>query len=230
MVQELLPGLNKFIDIFSRDTSIGSYSIRVLGNKKEIEIAGGIKFGLTKELRKTFNKYPTIKVIHLNSYGGRVVEARLLQKFIKEKGLITSTDKGCLSACTIAYMGGTSRFIYGEKKLGFHRYALAGNQPDFIKKTIIESFGEERALFLKKGVSNNFMNKIYNTSSSNLWFPENEMLFANHIITDIAKDIDFLLYQESVSDFHPDTGTVLRGTPAYHVKKVAPSPIHIKNI
>jgi hypothetical protein len=230
MVQELLPGLNKFGAIFSKDINIKPYSIRVLGNKKEIEISGGIKFGLTKVLRKTFKKYPTIKVIHLNSYGGRVVEARLLQEFIKEKGLITSTNKGCLSACTIAYMGGTSRFIYGERKLGFHRYSLAGNQPDFIKEAIIESFGVDKAYFLKKEVSNNFMNKVYNTSPSDLWFPENEVLFANNIITDIAKDIDFLLYRESVSAFQPDIEKVLSGTPAYHVKKEYYPLIYIKKI
>jgi hypothetical protein len=187
MVQELLPGLNKFGAIFSKDINIKPYSIRVLGNKKEIEISGGIKFGLTKVLRKTFKKYPTIKVIHLNSYGGRVVEARLLQEFIKEKGLITSTNKG-------------------------------------------ESFGVDKAYFLKKEVSNNFMNKVYNTSPSDLWFPENEVLFANNIITDIAKDIDFLLYRESVSAFQPDIEKVLSGIPAYHVKKEYYPLIYIKKI
>ena len=198
MVQELLPGLNKFSYILSRDIDIQVYSIRVMDNKKEVEITGGIKFGLTEALRKTFNKYPTIKVIHLNSYGGRVVEARLLREFIEKMGLITSTNKGCLSACTIAYMGGASRFIYGEKKLGFHRYGLAYNQTDILEKIIVESFTEDKAIFLNKGASNNFMNHIYNTSASDLWFPENDILFANHIITGIAEDTDFLLYQETV--------------------------------
>ena len=148
---------------------------------------------------KTFIKYPTIKVIHLNSYGGRVVEARLLREFIEEKGLNTSTDKGCLSACTLAYMGGTSRFIYGEKKLGFHRYGLADNQIDFFAKIIVESFKEDRGIFLNKGATNNFINHIYSTSASDLWFPENDVLFSNHIITGIAEDTDFLLYQKTVS-------------------------------
>jgi len=219
MVQELLPGLNKFSYIFSKEIDIQAYSIRVMNNKKEVEITGGIKFGLTKALRETFNKYPTIKVIHLNSYGGRVVEARLLREFIEERGLVTSTNKGCLSACTIAYMGGASRFIYGEKKLGFHRYGLANNQTDFFKKIIVESFKEDKAVFLNKGASNNFMNQVYNTSTSDLWFPENDVLFSNNIITGIAEDTDFLLYQETISAFYDDIEKVLSDIPVSPVTK-----------
>jgi hypothetical protein len=190
-----------------------------MNNKKEVEITGGIKIGLTKALRKIFNKYPTIKVIHLNSYGGRVVEARLLREFIEEAGLVTSTNKGCFSACTIAYMGGASRFIYGEKKLGFHRYGLANSKTDFIKEIIIESFKEDKAFFLKKGASKNFMNKIYNTSPSDLWFPENDVLLSNHIITNIAGEIDFLLYRETVSGFHDGIEKVLSDVHVHPVIK-----------
>ena len=230
MVQELLPGLHKFICIFAQDADTTTYSIRVMDNKKEVEITGVIKTGLTKALHETFNKYPSIKVIHLNSYGGRVLEARLLREFIEEKGLITSTNKGCLSACTIAYMGGTARFIYGEKKLGFHRYGMANNLTGSIKKTIFESFKEDKVFFLKKGASNKFMSKIYNTSPSDLWFPENDVLFNNHIITDIAENRDFSLYQETASDFHDDIEKALRDILVYPVIKEYNPKISHKNI
>jgi hypothetical protein len=230
MVRDLLPGLNKFTSIFSRDIDITTYSIRVMDNKQEVEITGGIKFGLTKALRKTFNNYPTIKVIHLNSYGGRVIEARLLREFIGEMDLITSTNKGCLSACTIAYMGGASRFVYGEGKLGFHRYGLASNQTDFIKETIVESFMEDKAFFIKKGASDNFMNIIYNTSPSDLWFPENDVLFSNKIITDIAEKRDFLLYQEKASEYHVYFEKVMRDNPLHPVIKEFDPEVYNINI
>jgi len=127
-------------------------------------------------------------------------------------------------------MGGASRFIYGEKKLGFHRYGLANNQTDFFKKIIVESFTEDKVIFLNKGVSNNFMNHIYNTSASDLWFPENDVLFANHIITGIAEDTDFLLYQETVSAFHDDIETVLSDNLVYPVITEHVPEIFNKNI
>ena len=202
MVQDLLPGLHSFAAILAKDVAVQKYSIRVMDNHKEVEITGGIKFGLTKSLRKVFNRYPEIKVIHLNSFGGRVVEARLLRQFIQEKKLITSTDKGCLSACTIAYMGGVSRYVYGERKLGFHRYGLTDNQRDLLKNAVVESFNEDKSFFLAQGTSLQFIRHIYNTAPSDLWFPEIQVLLKNRIITDIAKKNTFLLYRENTTDMH----------------------------
>lgn len=228
-VRERLPGLSNFIDMLSRDTLIKNYSIRVLANNKEVEIAGGIKFGLTKALRKTFKEYPTIKVIHLNSYGGRVVEARLLREFIEETGLVTSTNRGCYSACTIAFMGGSSRFVYGERKLGFHRYNSADNHRDLFKKAIDESFYEDRVVFIRKGVTGKFLNQIYNTSPSDVWLPDNKDLLFNKIITDIAKTTDFSLYGETDSAGHDGLGEVLLEKAVYPVTKDPPAD-YKKNI
>ena len=204
MIKDLLPGLNKFIYIFAKERPIPQYYIRIMDNKKEIEITGGIKFGLTNSVRIICKKFPTIKVIHLNSLGGRVVEARRLREFIEEKKLLTSTNKGCFSACTIAYMGGVSRIVYGEKKLGFHRYSLPDNQSHLLDVALVQSFQEDKSFFLQKGASGEFIKHIYNTSPSDLWFPSNEVLLANKIITDIAVEEIFMLYQEKASYSYVD--------------------------
>ena len=193
LLPELLPGLHKFSSNFAADTRIANYSIRVMPNRKEVEIAGGIKFGLTKELRKIFDRFPAIRVVHLNSYGGRVVEARQLREFIEERNLDTSTNRGCFSACTIAFIGGVSRFIYGEKKLGFHRYGTPNAETGFMQKAVAESFKKDEAVFIMKGASDDFMQHIYSTSPAKLWFPENDVLLTNHIVTDVAGPAHFSL-------------------------------------
>ena len=194
-------------------------SLKMLANNKEVEITGGIKSGLTEELRKIFNKYPTITVVHLNSYGGRVGEARLLKEFIEEKELTTSTNRGCLSACTIAYMGGSSRLVYGEKKLGFHQYTSATTAADFNKQSIDASFKEDMQFFEKKGATEEFINKVTDTSPPDLWFPENDILFSNNIITGIARDTDFVIFQEKGSDFYDNIDTMLNDIPVFPVIK-----------
>jgi hypothetical protein len=196
-----------------------SFPITLLDNKKEVEIAGGIKLGLTEELRTITDKYPSITVVHLNSYGGRVEEARLLKEFIEQKGLITSTNRGCLSACTIAYMGGSSRLVYGEKKLGFHQYRPDTTEADFNKQSIDASFREDMQFFRKKGASEEFINRVTDTSPPDLWFPENNILFSNNIITGIAGDTDFLIFQEKVSEFYNDIDTFLDDIPVFPVIK-----------
>ncbi len=223
LLKELLPGLHKFSSNIAGDISVGNYSIRVMPNRKEVEIDGGIKFGLTKELSKIFDRYPAIRVVHLNSYGGRVVEARRLREFIEAKNLDTSTNRGCFSACTIAYMGGASRFIYGEKKLGFHRYGTADAEAGFMQQAVAQSFKKDESVFILKGASGKFMQHIYSTSPENVWFPENDVLRRNHIITDIAEEGRFLLYRKRIPGY--DDNTALPDISVYPVIRTSNPPM-----
>src|SRR6185503_17987029 len=106
--------------------SIGRYDLRVLRDATELEVRGAIAFGLTDQVRAALDASPSIRLVHLNSNGGRLSEARKLRDLIAERGLTTFTATGCLSACTIAYAAGKTRLIGREAALGFHRYAFPG--------------------------------------------------------------------------------------------------------
>lgn len=83
----------------------------------------------------------------LNSDGGSFKTGLALGRFIREQGLHTEVgrvayaasglnsgaferfdsieDGQCVSACAYAFLGGVVRKIYGESRLGFHRFYLA---------------------------------------------------------------------------------------------------------
>ena len=65
-----------------------------------------------------------LKVVHLNSTGGRILEAERIGALIKGRNLSTYVPAQCLSACTIIFLSGHERFIGPSGRLGFH-------QPDF---------------------------------------------------------------------------------------------------
>ena len=73
--------------------------IRILRGASELELAGGIPFGTADKVQDLLNSAPSIKVIHLNSLGGRITEAYKLYQIIKRHGLITFTSSQCESAC-----------------------------------------------------------------------------------------------------------------------------------
>jgi hypothetical protein len=56
---------------FMDDPSIPAYSIRIMRNGTEAEIYGGFKYGLTDDFLKILRASPQIKIVHLNSVGGR---------------------------------------------------------------------------------------------------------------------------------------------------------------
>src|SRR5438105_8285300 len=59
---------------FLGDPSIPTYAIRALNNATEAEISGGIKYGLARDFEKLLDTYSGIRVVHLDSLGGRIGE------------------------------------------------------------------------------------------------------------------------------------------------------------
>jgi uncharacterized protein DUF4339 len=90
---------------FLGDPDIPAYSIRVMRNGTEAEITGGFKYGLTNNFVKILNASPKIKVVHLDSRGGRIGEAVELNKVIRSSHLDTYVSANCMSACTVAFAG-----------------------------------------------------------------------------------------------------------------------------
>lgn len=82
---------------FLDDPDIPDYSIRLLANGTEVEVFGGIKFGLSDDLRKILKASRQVKVIHLDSVGGRLGEGAALNSLIKEYGLNTYVSSKCMS-------------------------------------------------------------------------------------------------------------------------------------
>jgi hypothetical protein len=182
-----LPQLIETAKIVAGDPGTGPHLIRVLRDGTEVELAGGITFGVTGELRRVLDATPAIKVIHLNSGGGRVAEARRLRDLIRERGLVTYAASECDSACTIAFVGGTSRYIGPSGRLGFHQGAFPGITPEEMRlQTELD-----KAALIRAGVDPKFAERAYAIPNSEMWHPTNDELLAAHVITGIAKTNDF---------------------------------------
>src|SRR5207237_7021568 len=108
---------------FLGDPSIPSYAIRALNNGTEAEISGGIKYGLARDFEKLLDTYSGIRVVHLDSLGGRIGEGKRLNALIRARNLDTYVETKCMSACTLAFAAGKQRVLRRGAVLGFHRRA-----------------------------------------------------------------------------------------------------------
>lgn len=173
------PQVSEYWKILSGQDVYSKYQIRVLRNASELEILGPIGFGLTDDVAKTLDAHPTITLIHLNSIGGRIAEARKLRDLIESRQLSTYSSTGCFSGCVIAYMAGEQRLIAPSANLGFHQYAFPGVNPD--------AFAAEHAIderyLISRGVAAAFVEKAFSTPNSQLWKPTHEELLEAHVIT-----------------------------------------------
>lgn len=180
-VSVALPQLKDSFVILSGD-NWGKNQIRLLNNNTEIEVLGDLEFGISDEVEALLKQHPDVTLIHLNSPGGRIGEGYRLYDLIRYNNLTTYTSTECSSACTYAFMGGKTRIIDAQAKLGFHQPKSAGLNNDYLGFDFVEDI----AFFVDNGVSESFIKKAYSTKPGDMWYPDrNALLDAGIITTDI---------------------------------------------
>jgi hypothetical protein len=177
--REAGPQLLELWKIAIGDPEVGKHQLRVNDGGTELEFVGGITFGVADEVRHILDVYPAIGVVRLTGPGGRIEEAYKLRALFHARGLVTYARSTCASACTIAFMGGSQRYLTPGAKLGFHRGSLPGLTTEQSDK---ENDAERRAL-IAMGVPEWFANHAYSTPSSSMWWPTGDELSAANVIT-----------------------------------------------
>jgi uncharacterized protein DUF4339 len=174
---------------FLGDPDVPAYSIRVMRNGTEAEIAGGFKYGLTGDFSNALDASPQIRIVHLDSLGGRIGEAEKLNKLIRDRNLDTYVSAKCLSACTLAFAGGTRRILRQGAVLGFH----APTFPGISASELADATRDQRDIFLAAGFDGKFIDQALATPNSQLWKPTPDILLQAGVITSLADGNDYAL-------------------------------------
>ncbi|HDS1061056.1 zinc-ribbon domain-containing protein [Pseudomonas putida] len=182
-----LPLVREGVNMIRGADNIPDYSLRLMRNDTELEMAGGIPIGTTEAVRKILDSYPSIRVIHLNSTGGRIVEANKLAILISMRQLITYTRTSCVSACTIAFLAGRERYLGEQGRIGFHSASIGGVTGSD-ELNVNSSF---KAALSRVGASPSFITKATATSPQDIWFPDTEQLKQQNIITAVVDSSQF---------------------------------------
>ncbi|MDH3445423.1 MAG: GYF domain-containing protein, partial [Deltaproteobacteria bacterium] len=174
-----LPQSMEFAKLALGRDPVGSYELKLLRDATEFEISGAIVFGLTDKVAEMLDANPKVKIIHLNSSGGRVREARRLRDLIASRNLTTFTSSGCFSACTLAYAAGKRRLIGKNASLGFHQYAFPGMHQSAFR----HQHQKDKKDWLARGFDRGFVERAYATPPDDLWRPPHHELFGARFVT-----------------------------------------------
>lgn len=128
-----------------------------------MEVIGPIGPGIAERLREELNAHPETQWVHLTSPGGLVIEGRRVRDLINARHLNTYVRTACVSACTLAFIGGRQRVVRRNAVLGFHQYSnfMGERLRDFVQD-------EDRSFFLGRGVSDSFVARMYEAKHSEL--------------------------------------------------------------
>jgi hypothetical protein len=177
---EWLPQLSELYKIaFYNDPDIPAYSIQITRDGTEAEIVGGFKYGLTDEFAARTKDARRLRIVRLDSSGGRLGEGEKLFALIRERGLSTYVPSKCFSACTLAFAGGRERVLRKGATLGFHKAEFPGVSES-------EFDGLQHKVFSAAGFDGRFIEKALSTPHRDLWMPSPDILLAARVITGVS--------------------------------------------
>ncbi|MBW0005389.1 MAG: hypothetical protein JO216_18095 [Hyphomicrobiales bacterium] len=172
---------------FFDDPDISPYALRIMRNGTELEISGGFKFGLNEDLVRLLRAAPKVRIVHLDSTGGRIGEAVTVYNTIQERKLITYVSHQCMSACTVAFVGGQQRWLYSRAQLGFH----APTFPGISAGELADATEEQREIFSAVGIDRSFVDKALSTPNNSIWLPPEDELLRSRVITNVSDGSNF---------------------------------------
>jgi ATP-dependent protease ClpP protease subunit len=166
-------------------TKESNYDVRL--EDQTITLNGDLNYGISEAVDQLILDNPYVDSIVLNSNGGLVYEGSQLSFLILSNSLNTYTTSGCKSACTIAFISGNRRYISKGSNLGFHQYSNYRKQSAIEKIALFDLQQDDANLFKKRGVSEEFIDLMYQASPDDMWYPTDDELFAYGIVHEYAK-------------------------------------------
>jgi hypothetical protein len=183
------PMLSESAMLVAGHENIPAHRLRLLRNGAELELGGGMPFGTADALKTMLDAAPGVKVLHLNSVGGRVSEGFQIYEIVRDRKLATYTATDCVSACTIAFLGGSERYLSNKARLGFHSLSFGGVD----QKQIPAINSDLREMLTRHGAPQWFIDKALSTSASSMWYPPTDDLITAKIVTQVVDPDKFAI-------------------------------------
>jgi hypothetical protein len=145
------------------------YAIRVLPDGTVVEISGSFSAAMVPDFVAALAQAPQVRTVRLESPGGYVQPAIAVAKIIRTRGLDTYVVRLCVSACTLAFLGGHQRYLAPDARLGFHQAQAPGVPPEQVDLTMRQAYGGS-------GLPADFIDHVLQTPPRAMWFPTRDQL------------------------------------------------------
>jgi hypothetical protein len=156
------------------------FTVRLAADGTSVHISGGMNDGAAERLREALRGAPSVSSVVLSSTGGWVREGQLVAEVIAERKLSTLAQLECSSACTIAFLAGSSRTLAPGARLGFHQIRSVGSLDGQRSPDVALT----RRAYDELGLPAPFIAKIAATPHNQMWYPSSSELLAAGVITE----------------------------------------------
>ena len=166
-------------------TLIGSSppaTVQLDPRSNQISLEGALEFGSTRAVRDALDANPAVRIVRLESRGGRVAEGLALGTLLRDRSFDTFVTGECSSACVTAFAGGARRIIGQHARVGLHSAGGAGFSAD----SVASANRRSDAFIAARGVDQRVLEKGASVANDQIWFPPPQLLLSSGLATEFA--------------------------------------------
>jgi len=164
-------------------TLIGSSppaTVQLDTRSNQLVLEGGLEFGSTRAVRDALDANPNVRIVRLESRGGRVAEGLALGTLLRDRSVDTFVNGECSSACVTAFAGGARRIIGNGARVGLHSAGGAGFSAD----TVASANRRSDQFIAARGVDQRVLEKGAAIANDQIWFPSSQVLLSSGLATE----------------------------------------------
>ena len=163
------------------------YELKYDREERSVTFTGIFVIGVRRAFSELIEKDKGIIRVVFESKGGSIYEARGVARLLIEHQVTTHIQHTCASACALAYLAGSRRSISPGGRLGFHKYDFnfANKQPHPMIN-LAEEHAADRKYMRNRGLSEDFLKKVFAQAHSDIWFPKTQELLASGAVHSMA--------------------------------------------
>jgi hypothetical protein len=172
------PQFSDVISAWKEDPQWGERGVKILDDGSAIEVFGALTRSVSEQLASALTTNQSVRVVVLDSHGGRFPPARAMMQLIRSRGLDTLVKGQCSSHCVLAFLGGKRRCAVDGALIGFHSPTFGGETAESNLQTV-------RDLMIAAGVDKAFLDKAFSSDPSKAWYPSMEELVKARVVTNV---------------------------------------------
>jgi hypothetical protein len=146
---------------------LGNLRATLSSDGQRLLLEGPIGAGDAVRVGQQLTSAPALRLIELDSPGGRLKEAEALAAVVRGKGLRTRTTGACESACTLLHMAGSRRQVQPGARLGFHS-AYTGTWNPVLDRLANRELAR---IYREAGLPESFIERTLATPPWGMWYP-----------------------------------------------------------
>ncbi|MBM0105906.1 hypothetical protein JM946_14335 [Steroidobacter sp. S1-65] len=169
--------------LIARDRDpLGHIETQLTRDRRGLVLSGNLGAGSADKIRAVLDQEPDVETLVLETPGGRVGEAALIARLVRERKLKTYVEGRCESACTVILIAGVDRAVTASAVIGFHRASFPGMSASLDKAMTDDLIEQYRAA----GLPEDFLAQVRDTRADDMWYPTREELLGAHAIDRVS--------------------------------------------